>query len=146
MVLAVILSGIGPVLVRGSPVDPAATAFWRLAMALPIPLLMIRRPGLLRPRARVGAAAAGLCLAGDLCFWNEALMRTTILEGTVLVMVYPLIAAIANYLIFKERITLRVAIGGMIAFAGLLLMVAGADMDGQSSWQGDLMAVVAAFF
>jgi drug/metabolite transporter (DMT)-like permease len=146
MALAVILSGIGPVLVRGSPVDPAATAFWRLAIALPIALLMIRRSVLLPTRAMVWAAVAGLCLAGDLCFWNEALMRTTILEGTVLVMVYPLIAAIANYLIFKERITKRVAVGGLIAFGGLLLMVADADSNGRSSLSGDLMAVAAAFF
>src|SRR3982751_1674561 len=146
MVLAVILSGIGPVLVRDSPVDPAATAFWRLAIALPIALLMIRRSVLLPARAMVAAAVAGLCLAGDLCFWNEALVRTTILEGTVLVMVYPLIAAIANYLVFKERITRRVAAGGAIAFAGLLLMVADADSNGASSLSGDLMAVVAAFF
>jgi drug/metabolite transporter (DMT)-like permease len=146
MVLAVILSGIGPVLVRDSPVDPAATAFWRLAIALPIALILIRRAFLLPPRAMVWAAFAGLCLAGDLCFWNEALTRTTILEGTVLVMVYPLIAAIANYLIFKERITKRVAIGGLIAFGGLLLMVADADTNGRSSLSGDLMAVAAAFF
>jgi len=146
MVLAVILSGVGPVLVRDSPVDPAATAFWRLAVALPFALFFIRRAVLLPGRAMVWAAFAGLFLAGDLCFWNAALVRTTILEGTVLVMVYPLIAALANYLIFKERITSRVALGGMIAFAGLLLMVAGADMQGQSSWQGDLMAVAAAFF
>ena len=146
MALAVILSGIGPVLVRDSPVDPAATAFWRLAIALPIALLMIRRSVMLPGRAMVWAAAAGLFLAGDLCFWNAALVRTTILEGTVLVMVYPLIAAIANYLIFKERITMRVAVGGLIAFAGLLLMVVGADTKGGSSLTGDLMAVAAAFF
>lgn len=146
MVLAVILSGIGPVLVRNSPVDPAATAFWRLAIALPIALFLIRRSVLLPARAMVWAAVAGLCLAGDLCFWNSALIRTTILEGTVLVMVYPLIAAIANYLIFKERITKRVALGGLIAFGGLLLMVAGADSSSGSSLSGDLMAVAAAFF
>jgi drug/metabolite transporter (DMT)-like permease len=146
MVLAVILSGIGPVLVRDSPVDPAATAFWRLAIALPIALFLIRRSAMLPWRAMAWAAFGGLCLAGDLCFWNEALMRTTILEGTVLVMVYPLIAAIANYLIFKERITKRVATGGLIAFGGLLLMVADADSNNGSSVGGDLMAVAAAFF
>jgi len=146
MLLAVILSGIGPVLVRDSPVDPAATAFWRLAIALPIALFFIRRSVLLPPRAMAWAAVAGLCLAGDLCFWNAALVRTTILEGTVLVMVYPLIAAIANYLIFKERITKRVATGGLIAFGGLLLMVADADSNSASSLEGDLMAVAAAFF
>ena len=146
MVLAVVLSGIGPVLVRNSPVDPAATAFWRLAIALPIALFVIRRSVLLPGRVMLWIAVGGLCLAGDLCFWNAALVRTTILEGTVLVMVYPLIAAIANYLIFKERITMRVGIGGMIAFGGLLLMVAGADTSAGSSLKGDLMAVAAAFF
>jgi len=146
MAFAVILAGVGPVLVRDSPVDPAATAFWRLAIAAPIALILIRRSFLLPTRAMVWAAVSGLCLAGDLCFWNEALIRTTILEGTVLVMVYPLIAAIANYLIFKERITKRVAIGGSIAFGGLLLMVADADTNGRSSLSGDLMAVAAAFF
>jgi drug/metabolite transporter (DMT)-like permease len=146
MVLAVILSGVGPVLVRDSPVDPAATAFWRLAVALPIAFILIRRSFLLPGRAMIWVAFGGLFLAGDLCFWNEALMRTTILEGTVLVMVYPLIAAIANYLIFKERITKRVALGGAIAFGGLLLMVADADPSGRSSLIGNLMAVAAAFF
>ena len=146
MVFAVILAGIGPVLVRDSPVDPAATAFWRLSIALPIAFILIRRAFLLPARAMAWAAFSGLCLAGDLCFWNEALVRTTILEGTVLVMVYPLIAAIANYLIFKERITKRVAVGGLIAFSGLLLMVADADSNQASSLSGDLMAVAAAFF
>jgi drug/metabolite transporter (DMT)-like permease len=146
MILAVILSGVGPVLVRDSPVDPAATAFWRLAVAVPIAFFLIRRSFLLPARAMIWAAFAGLFLAGDLCFWNEALVRTTILEATVLVMVYPLIAAIANYLIFKERITKRIAIGGFIAFSGLLLMVADAESNQASSLSGDLMAVAAAFF
>jgi drug/metabolite transporter (DMT)-like permease len=113
---------------------------------VPIALFLIRRSVLLPWRAMAWAALSGLFLAGDLCFWNAALVRTTILEGTVLVMVYPLIAAIANYLIFKERITSRIALGGLIAFSGLLLMVAGADANGRSSLSGDLMAVAAAFF
>ena len=146
MVFAVILSGIGPVLVRDSPVDPASTAFWRLAIGVPIALFVIRRSVLLPWRAMAWAAVSGLCLAGDLCSWNTALVRTTILEGTILVMVYPLIAAVANYLIFKERITLRVATGGLIAFGGLLLMMLGANNDGRSSLSGDLLAVMAAFF
>jgi drug/metabolite transporter (DMT)-like permease len=156
MVLAVILSGIGPVLVRDSPVDPAATAFWRLFLGLPVALFLIRRSVLLPSRAMLGAAAAGLLLSGDLICWNRALVRTTILEATILVMVYPLIAALANYLLFKERITLRLAIGGAIAFLGLLLMVLGsrtgtpgveaAGSSGGSSLEGDLWAIGAAFF
>ena len=146
MVFAVVLSGIGPVLVRESPVDPAATAFWRLFIGLPVALLLIRRSVMLPPRAMVWVAVAGLLLSGDLVFWNSALMRTTILEATVLVMVYPVIAAVAGYFVFKERITPRLAAGGGIAFLGLLLMMIRSSGGGDSSLAGDLMAIAAAFF
>ena len=56
MVLAVILSGIGPVLVRDSPVDPAATAFWRLFLGLPLALFLVRRSVMLPPRTMFWAA------------------------------------------------------------------------------------------
>ncbi|HVM83139.1 MAG TPA: DMT family transporter [Candidatus Binatia bacterium] len=146
MVLAVILSGIGPVLVRDSPVDPAATAFWRLFLGLPLALFLVRRSVMLPPRTMFWAALGGLLLSGDLMCWNRSLVTTTILEGTVLVMVYPVITAVANYLIFRERITLRLAIGGGIAFLGLLMMVVQANDGGQSSVSGDLWALGAAGF
>ena len=145
MVFAVILSGVGPVLVRDSPVDPAATAFWRLFVGLPVALYLIRRSILLPRRAMFGVAVAGALLSSDLMLWNTALIKTTILEATILVMVYPVIAAVASYLIFKERITRRLAAGGGIAFLGLLLMVAHNGGSGTSSREGDLLAIGAAF-
>jgi drug/metabolite transporter (DMT)-like permease len=146
MVLAVILSGIGPLLVRDSPVDPAATAFWRLVLGLPVAWFLIRRSVLLPARAMIWAALAGLMLSGDLMCWNRSLVSTTILEATVLVMVYPVITAVASYLLFKERITLRFALGGGVAFLGLLLMMVHAESGGVSSVSGDLWAVAAAGF
>jgi drug/metabolite transporter (DMT)-like permease len=145
-VLSVVLAGIGPVLVRDSPVDPAATAFWRLSLGLPVALLLVRRSILLPWRAMLGAALAGLALAGDLVLWNSALLRTTILEATILVMLYPFIVAPVSYFLYREKVTPRLAIGGGVAFLGLLLMVTSAGRSGHSSAIGDLMAVGAAFF
>jgi drug/metabolite transporter (DMT)-like permease len=146
MLLAVVLSGIGPLLVRGSPVDPAATAFWRLVLGLPVALFLVRRTALLPLRSMALAAVAGLMLSGDLICWNRSLVSTTFLEATILVMVYPVITAAANYLLFKERITRRFALGGGIAFLGLVLMVLQADSNGVSSVTGDLWALGAAGF
>ncbi len=146
MVLAVVLSGIGPLLVRDSPVDPAATAFWRLFIGLPVALFFIRRSIFLPAKGMFWVAIAGLLLAGDLIFWNSALVRTTILEATILIMVYPVITAVAGYFLFKERITWRFAGGAAIAFAGLLLMMLHAGTHGASSLAGDLMSITAAFF
>src|SRR5581483_5452382 len=78
--------------------------------------------------------------------WNSAILRTTILEATILIMVYPVITAVAGYLLFKERITWRFAGGAAIAFAGLLLMTLHASLRGASSLTGDLMSITAAFF
>ena len=39
----VFISGLGPLLVRNSPVDVAATAFWRIVIALPAALWLARR-------------------------------------------------------------------------------------------------------
>lgn len=146
MVFAVVISGIGPLLVRNSPVDPAATAFWRLFIGLPVAFLLVRGSILLPARGMAWIAIAGLLLAGDLIFWNSAILRTTILEATILIMVYPVITAVAGYLLFKERITWRFAGGAAIAFAGLLLMMLHASLSGTSSLTGDLMSITAAFF
>ena len=146
MVFAVVISGIGPLLVRGSPVDPAATAFWRLFIGLPVALFLIRGSVFLPSRGMFWVAIAGLLLAGDLIFWNSALVRTTILEATILIMIYPVITAVAGYLLFKERITWRFAAGAAVAFAGLLLMMLHAGSGGTSSLTGDLMSITAAFF
>jgi drug/metabolite transporter (DMT)-like permease len=146
MVFAVVISGIGPLLVRDSPVDPAATAFWRLFIGLPVAVFLIRGSILLPSRGMFWVAIAGLLLAGDLVFWNSALVRTTILEATILIMVYPMITAIAGYFLFKERITWRFAAGAAVAFGGLLLMMLHAGAHGTSSLAGDLMSITAAFF
>lgn len=69
----IVLSGLSPILVRLSPVDPGATAFWRLLMAA-ILIFCVARGHVRLPR-RVGMAVslAGLLLAGDLVLWNMAM-------------------------------------------------------------------------
>jgi drug/metabolite transporter (DMT)-like permease len=141
----VFISGLGPLLVRDSPVDAAATAFWRLLIALPAALWLARREAPLPPRAKMLAIVAGLLLAADLVLWNRAIVSTTILEATLLVMIYPLLVALGGFLIWRERITGRLGLGGALAFAGLVLMTVG-PVSGQSSVSGNLLAVTAALF
>jgi drug/metabolite transporter (DMT)-like permease len=141
----VFISGLGPLLVRNSPVDVAATAFWRILIALPAALWLARRAAPLPPKARALAVLAGLLLAADLVLWNRAIVTTTILEATLLVMIYPLLVALGGFLIWRERITRWLGIGGALAFAGLIIMTLG-PVSGQSSAAGNLYAVAAAVF
>ena len=141
----VFISGLGPLLVRDLPVDAAATAFWRLIIALPAALWLAQREAPLPPRAKALAILAGLLLAADLVLWNRAILSTTILEATLLVMIYPLLVALGGCLIWRERITGRLGLGGALAFAGLVIMTLG-PVSGQSSVSGNLYAVAAALF
>ena len=141
----VVFAGLSPLLVRLSPVDPSATAFWRLILALPATLWLARSDPRMPPQAKLWAMLSGFLLAGDLVLWNRSIMMTTILEANVLVMVYPLLVSIGAWLFWGERLGGRIGLGGLIAFAGLIAMTVG-PAAGTSNITGNLLAVGAAVF
>ncbi len=146
LLLAVIISGIGPVLVRGSPVGPASTAFWRVAIALPFAIWLGRYALRMSPGDILLALLSGLLLAADLVLWNSAVLATSVMEATILVMLFPLLVAAGEILFFRRRLDRNLLIGGVIAFIGTAVIAIGASGDGQSSLKGDLMAIAAAVF
>ena len=145
LILAVLISGIGPVLVRESPVGPAATAFWRLAIPLPFALWYARDAWRMSLRDSGLALSSGLLLATDLVFWNGAILRTSVMEATVLVMLFPIIVAAGEIGIFGRPLSRKLLAGGAVAFAGTAVIALGAARN-VSSLTGDLMALAAAVF
>ena len=139
------LSGIGPILVRTSPVDPAATAFWRLTLScIPAAIVAGRSPGM--PGRDIALALlAGLMLAGDLVLWNASIVRTSVLEATLLVMIYPLLVALLPALWRRRRPDGRVIGGGLVAFLGIAVL-AGARGATGGDLAGNGMALLAALF
>ncbi|MFE0752831.1 DMT family transporter [Inquilinus sp. NPDC058860] len=139
------LSGIGPILIRLSPVDPAATAFWRLTLScVPAAALAWRTPGM--PARDIGLALlAGVMLAADLVLWNASIVRTSVLEATLLVMIYPLLVALLPALWLRRRPDRRVVGGGLVAFLGIAVL-AGARGTAGGDLPGNGMALLAALF
>lgn len=140
-----VISGLGPLLVRNSPVDAASTAFWRMLVGAPVALWLARRAPALPFGAKAWAVLGGLLLGGDLVVWNHAVLTTTILEATLLVMVYPLLVAAGGWLLWRERVSGRLGLGGIVAFAGLVVMTLG-PVGGKSSVEGNVYALLAALF
>lgn len=141
----VLFAGFSPLLVRLSPVGPSATVIWRVLLALPATLWLARNDRPMPVRAKLWALLSGFLLAGDLVLWNRSLLMTTILEANVLVMLYPLLVSIGAWLITGERLGGRIGLGGLIAFAGIVVMTAGPS-TGTSSMIGNLLAIAAAVF
>jgi drug/metabolite transporter (DMT)-like permease len=156
MCLSVFCSAFGPVLVRESPVDAASTAFWRLAFLL-LPALLLARQTTARdngkrrwlapmPLKDIGLALlAGGLYAIDLVLWNQAILRTTIMEATVLVMLYPLLVAVIGAWLLRQRAGWRLWAGCLTCFGGIVLM-SQHHAGGHSDLLGNAMAVSAAFF
>jgi drug/metabolite transporter (DMT)-like permease len=116
-----------------------------MAIALPFAIWTGRFAFSMAARDRGLASISGLFLAADLVFWNNAILRTSVMEATVLVMMFPLIVAVAEIFIFARRLSTKLIIGGLIALAGTLVITSGKG-PGHHDLVGDIMALAAAFF
>lgn len=152
LILGAVLIGLAPIFVRLADVGPSTAAFWRLALALPVLLLMLwRQPA---PSAADGAVAgrlpwlwlAGLCFAGDLALWHQSIRYTSVANATLLANVAPVFVALAAWLLFRERITARFAFGLLLATAGAAVLVADSFEIGPATVLGDLLGVASAVF
>jgi drug/metabolite transporter (DMT)-like permease len=157
--------GLAPILVRLSEVGPTSTAFYRLALALPVLLIWCGFSGELRRRengavdassrsgrhglgkaAWAGFALAGFLFAGDLAFWHASIRMTTVTNATLLTNLAPLLVMAGARFWFFERITPAVLTGFMVASAGAVLLVGGSFQLSLEHVLGDLLALVTAIF
>ena len=145
-----------PIFVRLSEVGPTATAFWRLALALPFlwlwTVLGVRRgagvPARRLPvrRTLLGVTLAGLFFAGDLALWHWSIGFTSVANSTLLVNLAPVFVALGGRLLFGERFTYTFLVGMAAALAGAILLVGGDLGLGHRQLFGDALAVLAAVF
>lgn len=150
--LAVLTSAAGPLLVRASEVGPAATAFHRFALALPV-LWLWRRlsearghqgPPVVAARPRWPLVVAGVCLAADLAVWHRALGLTSVANAALLGNLAPVFVTAGLWLVLGRRPApaFLAALGAIVAGAVLLLGDSLTLAGGQA--RGDALALVAA--
>jgi len=144
--------GFAPIFVRWSEVGLNATAFWRLALALPALWLLSRQSGaepLLPARGRGLLVIAGLCFALDLCFWHASIALTSVANATLLANLTPIFVVLFYWLVMRKRPTLRFSVGAGLALAGAAGLAFGsrppAGNPGGNVLLGDLYGVITAF-
>lgn len=143
--LAVLAGAIGigfaPIWVRLSETGPTATAFWRVALALP--LLWIRaKPVPQKPWLMI--VACGFLFAADLTLWHWSLKLTSVTNSTLLSNLAPLFVTLAAHWLFRERITPLFMVGLFLGIAGMAVLVGKSFQFGNV--KGDLLAVLTAVF
>jgi len=114
------------ILVRLADVEPATAAVFRCLYALPVLWWLARaeqrRFGPRAPGQRRLAVIAGLFFAADLVSWHYAIALVGAGLATVLGNTQVVFVAVAAWLFFGERLTLRLVAALGLALAGVVLI------------------------
>ena len=165
--------GLSPIFMRWSELGPFATAFWRVALALPALYAWMRIETKANMRIKLFAPAlwqaptllAGLAFAGDLFFWHLGVARTSIANATFYATCAPIWVIIFSWLLYRTPILAKTVQGIVLCLLGGLLLT-GATASffvnfvrafgwqdrlplldiAKTSWQGDLEGLAAGVF
>ena len=75
----------------------------------------------------------------------QGLLWTTAVHAAVIFALMPLIASVFARVFLKEAIAVPVIVGALVGLGGVVLLVSGADANGDASLAGDLLIIVALF-
>jgi len=134
---------LSPIFVRLSEVGPTATAFWRVALAVPI-LWLFFRPPLRGPKLLF--LAAGLAFAGDLAFWHTSIQLTSVANSTLLANLASIFVTLAAWLFWRERPRPLFLVSLALALGGVALLVHASLDFSRTALLGDALGVVTAMF
>lgn len=141
---------LSPIFVRLSEAGPTATAFWRVALAVPVLWVLYWLKPMARARRYSGKwlllAAAGLAFAGDLGFWHTSIKLTSVANSTLLANLASIFVTLAAWVFLRQRPT-RVFLTGLgAALVGVTLLVHSSLEFSSTGLAGDALGVVTAMF
>jgi drug/metabolite transporter (DMT)-like permease len=142
---------LSPIFVRLSEAGPTATAFWRVALAVPALWgVLLAAP---RPAATPGAGApwallvaAGVAFAGDLGFWHASIQLTSVANSTLLANLASIFVTLAAWLFLRQRPSGLFLAGLVTALAGVFTLVRASVALSPAALAGDALGVLTAMF
>src|SRR5204862_833183 len=143
LLLGAVFIALSPIFVRLSEAGPTATAFWRVALAVPV-LWIFFRPPLRGPKLLF--LAAGIAFAGDLAFWHWSIRFTSVANSTLLANLASLFVTLAAWLFWRQRPSAVFSAGLVTALAGVGLLVHTSLQFSADALLGDALGVVTAIF
>ncbi len=135
LLVAVVAVSTGAILVRWSEAPSSVAAFYRVLFTT-LPLLPVAvwryRDHFSRITRRdlVFATLSGVALALHFATWFESLEWTSVAASVTLVQAQPVFVALGAWLLLRERVTRRMALGIAIAVAGMAAMSFGDLLGG----------------
>ena len=153
LVVGAMAMAISPVFVRIADVGPFASAFWRVALALPVLWLWasveVKNSGGHQRQLWVLSwpiALAGVFFAGDLFFWHLAIVNTTIANATFLATMAPVWVVLGSGLFIGEPVT-RLTIAGLgVCIVGAAVLIGSSYNFSPENLLGDFYGIMTSLF
>ena len=142
--------GLSPIFVRLADVGPFTSAFWRVALALPVLYAWMRmsergrtKPVRTFPRATIWV---GVAFTADLFFWHLSIVTTTVADATFFATTAPIWVVLFGWLIFRRRVSAAILVGlGLCILGGTALLAQSFQMKVGTAL-GDLYGLVTGVF
>lgn len=150
LIAANALLAFGPILVRFADTGPIASAFWRMALALPILAVLAKVSAKGGPRITTGLAVviglSGLMFAADLASWHLGIVRTKAANATLFGNSASLIFPIYGFIVARMWPSRRQGMALLMALAGSLLLLGRSAELSPDHLIGDLLCLLAGVF
>lgn len=156
LVIGALAMGASPIFVRLADVGPFASAFWRVALALPALFAWDRyeaarerqRPpeGVSRRSWSLPILLAGIFFAGDLAFWHLAITHTTVANATFFATTAPVWVVIGAFAMRSEPVGRATLVGLFLALVGGSTLLGESVSVEPGRVLGDVFGLITAVF
>jgi drug/metabolite transporter (DMT)-like permease len=150
LVIGAVAMGLSPIFVRLAGVGPFTSAFWRVALALPVLYAWMRisehgrgKPSRRFPRATLWAGAA---FTFDLLFWHLAITQTTVASATLFATTAPLWVVLFGWVLFRQGVSAGTLLGLGLCILGGGALLAESLRAGVGTALGDLYGLATGVF
>lgn len=154
LIIGALCISFAPIFVRLSELPPTATAFHRMALALPLFafFMVSERTGSRKPLSHLSRERfiwlilSGFLFAADLAVWHWSIAYTSVANATLFGNFAPIFVTMAAWLFLGERITGRFILGMTLALGGAFLLMRSSLTFGAERLWGDLLGIITAIF
>ena len=153
LLIGAVCIAFAPIFVRLSELGPMATAFYRVALALPVLWLLVGRDterslpsGGLRRRDWLYLSLAGVLFALDLMVWHFSIMLTSVANSTLLANFAPVFVTAGGWLLFNERPSAKFLLALVLGVMGAAIMMGDSLQLDREHLLGDALGLLTAVF
>jgi drug/metabolite transporter (DMT)-like permease len=150
LVAGAVAIGFAPIFVRLASTGPIATAFWRMALAVPVLWMFVRQQNDALSTLTTFQSSlvwlAGIAFALDLAAWHFSIRLTSVTNATLLANCAVLLVPLFSWVFLRRRVRSRTLGCGLIAFFGMILLSSPSLQTGSQRLLGDALALLTAGF